>query len=229
MNGREAAAPWTVVVPVKPFAVGKSRLAAWAGAQRAALARSFYLDTLDAIRGAAPVARVVVVTADAEAAALARMRGADVVRDRPLGGLNAAVERGVAYARTPVSGFSGTTSFSDTMPVAVLTADLPALRSAELRRVLVEASRHRRAFLADHTGRGTTLLAAVRGHALRPEFEGPSRRKHGLSGAVEVRTLGVPSVRLDVDTVHDLRRAEELGLGPHTARIARALTQRIGP
>ncbi|MEE4544648.1 2-phospho-L-lactate guanylyltransferase [Streptomyces sp. V4-01] len=200
--------PWTVVLPVKPFAVGKSRLALWAGTRRAALAGAFYADTLDAVLAAATVGLVVVVTDEPLAAARAAASGALPLADRPRSGLNAAALHGASYAR----------ALAPAAPVAVLAADLPALRPAELDRVLTSAARHPRAFLADHTGRGTTVLTAAAGQPLRPAFEGPSQRNHRLGGAQELAGVHAPSVRLDVDTVDDLRLAEQLGLGPHTDR-----------
>jgi 2-phospho-L-lactate guanylyltransferase len=200
---------WTVVLPVKPFAVGKSRLGGWAGPRREALARAFYLDTLTSVLDADDVGRVIVVTDDPHAAAEATARGALTTGDHPRAGLNRAILRGVSYARALVPD----------SPVAALAADLPALRTAELGRVLARARAHDRAFLADHTGRGTTVLTARRGEALRPSFEGPSQHHHRLSGAQEITGLHAPSVRLDVDTVDDLRTAERMGLGRYTAGV----------
>jgi 2-phospho-L-lactate guanylyltransferase len=40
---------------------------------------------------------------------------------------------------------------------------------------------------------------------------------------VELGLGEVPSVRLDVDTMEDLRAALELGVGRHTAEVAAAL------
>ncbi|MEU6423721.1 2-phospho-L-lactate guanylyltransferase [Streptomyces spiralis] len=199
---------WQVVMPVKPFAVAKSRLGGWAGCRRAALARSFFLDTLSVALGTDGVARVIVVTEDPEARADALSMGALAVDDRPRTGLNTAALRGVACARSLDLG----------APVAVLAADLPALRRTELSHVLALARHYPRAFLADHTGHGTTVLTAGRAQALRPAFEGASRHNHRLSGAHEITSSSCPSVRLDVDTADDLRAAERLGVGQHTSR-----------
>lgn len=200
---------WTVVVPVKPFSRGKSRLAPEVAAHRAALARCFYLDTLDAVLGTTAVSKVIVVTGDADAAALALARQAMVEHDDSGRGLNHAVTLGVAAAR----------SLDADSAVAVVTADLPCLRADELGRVLSASHGHGRAFLADHLGMGTTVLTAGSGYELRPAYEGQSRRRHLGDGAVELRLDGVPGARLDVDTVEDLRVAAALGVGPFTARL----------
>jgi 2-phospho-L-lactate guanylyltransferase len=107
--------------------------------------------------------------------------------------------------------------------VAALNADLPALRPAELARVLDAAAQFPRAFLPDAAEIGTTLLAAGPGRELRPAFGVDSRARHRASGAVELGLAGVDSVRQDVDTGADLRTALALGVGPRTAAMAARL------
>jgi 2-phospho-L-lactate guanylyltransferase len=105
-------------------------------------------------------------------------------------------------------------------PVAALNADLPALRPAELFRVLDAAAQFPRAFLADAAAIGTTLLAAAAHQELRPSFGTDSRARHRASGAAELTLGAVDSVRQDVDTGADLRAALALGVGPRTAELA---------
>ncbi|MEU1165943.1 2-phospho-L-lactate guanylyltransferase [Streptomyces sp. NPDC005921] len=200
---------WTVVLPVKPFHQAKSRLAPWPGTARQDFARAFFLDTLEAVLRTTGVAQVLVVTHDREAAAQAHARGATAVSDRPSRGLNEAIRIAVSHAET----------LAPHRPIAVLTADLPALRSTELGDALVSASAHDRTFLADHSGEGTTLLAASRPRWLHPAFEQGSRGRHQLGGALEITDLEAVSVRLDVDTSDDLRLAHRLGVGPHTHAV----------
>ncbi|WP_395365305.1 2-phospho-L-lactate guanylyltransferase [Streptomyces sp. YH02] len=196
---------WTVVLPVKPFPLAKSRLAAWAGDSRTDWARAFFLDTLHSVSRTPEVSRLVVVTADASARALAREHGAECVEEVSPRGLNSAVRAGAARA-----------SVRGARTVAVLTADLPALRPQELSRVLGAAAAHRRAFLTDHTGIGTTVLTARAPTLLMPRFEGASRRRHAASGAVELDVADVPGARLDIDTPDDLVAARDLGLGSYS-------------
>ncbi|MFJ9590909.1 2-phospho-L-lactate guanylyltransferase [Streptomyces acidicola] len=200
---------WTVVLPVKPFHQAKSRLAPWLGTSRQDFARAFFQDTLEAVLRTAGVAQVLVVTHDREAAAQANSRGATAVSDHPSRGLNAAIRIAASHAET----------LAANRPIAVLTADLPALRSTELDDVLVSASAHDRTFLADHNREGTTLLAASRPRWLNPAFERGSRSRHRRGGAFEITDLEAVSVRLDVDTPDDLRLAHRLGVGPHTHAV----------
>jgi len=201
---------WSLVVPLKPLAVAKSRLAEAAGAVRPALALAFALDTVAAALACREVADVTVVTDDPLARAELAGLGAFVVADEPAAGLNAALRYGAGRVRErrPYA------------PVAALNGDLPALRPAELSEVLREAlSAQERAFLGDAAGLGTTLLAAPPHQPLSPAFGGLSRARHLASGAREITLPAVPSVRQDVDTPEDLRTALALGVGPRTAAL----------
>nr|WP_286159781.1 2-phospho-L-lactate guanylyltransferase [Actinospica acidiphila] len=202
------------MVPLKPLPQAKSRLADTADdGLRPGLALAFAQDTVAAALGCTAVRDVVVVTNDALAARELAALGAGTVPDLPRAGLNAALVHGatvVGAARRAAS-------------VAALNADLPALRPAELARVLDAAARFPRSFLADSAGLGTTLLAASRGRELRPQFGVGSRALHRASGAVELTLDAVDSVRQDVDTGRDLRAALALGVGPRTAAAAARL------
>ncbi|MFV0127580.1 2-phospho-L-lactate guanylyltransferase [Streptomyces sp. HMX112] len=200
--------PWSLVVPLKPLVRAKSRLARAAGpGLRPRLALAFAQDTVAAALACPAVRDVAVVTDDPVAALTLGALGARTVPDGPAAGLNAALAHGAGAvrARRPDAA------------VAALNADLPALRPAELSRVLEEAGKYPRAFLPDAAGIGTTLLSAAPGVELRPAFGGASRRRHLLSGAVEILVDGVASVRRDVDTGEDLEAALALGVGPRTA------------
>ncbi|WP_254712160.1 2-phospho-L-lactate guanylyltransferase [Streptomyces sp. TRM64462] len=208
MDTEEKSRRWSLVVPLKPLALAKSRLAgAFPAPQRQRLALAFAQDTVAAALACGAVRDVVVVTDDGAAAVVLRALGARVVPDRPAAGLNAALAYGAETVRARRPG----------APVAALNADLPALRPAELGRVLAVAGRFPRAFLADAADIGTTFLSAAPGIELRPAFGGASRLRHLSSGAVEIRLGGVGSVRRDVDTADDLREALALGVGPCTA------------
>ncbi|NUH39318.1 2-phospho-L-lactate guanylyltransferase [Streptomyces samsunensis] len=209
---------WTVLLPVKPFALGKSRLGSWAGAARRDIARAVFLDTMDAILHTPEVCRLIVVTADPEAHALAAGAGAEGIHKASVGGLNAAARLGAAAAADHGTGVR-------TDPVAVVAADLPALKPRELASVLAEAGRRPRAVLADHRGHGSTILTAQDPSFLLPGFEGASRARHAANGAYEIAHSGVPGARLDIDVPGDLALAAALGLGTHTAAVQANLPQ----
>jgi 2-phospho-L-lactate guanylyltransferase len=199
---------WTLVIPLKDLARAKSRLAAATGGYRSDLALAFAVDTVTAAMGSANVETIVVVTDDPIATSSLAALGAVIVPDGPAAGLNPAIAHGASYARALTPGNA----------VAALFADLPALRTTELDQTLTAAARHPAAFVADAEGTGTTLYAARRETPFTPRFGPGSRQRHLATGATEL-TLGVPSVRRDVDTITDLRAALELGVGPRTAAL----------
>ena len=207
---------WSVVMPVKVLAQAKSRLAGLAGLsgpRRAELALALACDTVTAVLECDAAARVIVVTDDQVAAVTLAALGALVVPDEPRAGLNAALRHGAAHAaaRWPDSG------------TAALSADLPALRPAELGRALRAAGAWPAAFVADAGGDGTTLYTAAPGAAFRPAFGLASRARHAAGGAAELGLDDIPGLRRDVDTPSDLRGAVALGLGPHSAPLAAEL------
>jgi len=217
---------WTVLLPVKVLAHAKSRLAVLAGDRRRELALALASDTVSAVVACPEVARVIVVTSDPVAgprlgalgaiivADVAAKRSAPPSEDGRQDGLNAALLHGAAVAsqRWPGTG------------LAALTADLPALRPADLATALrAAAAAGEAAFMPDAAGVGTTLYAVVPGGEFRPAFGGGSRRRHAAGGAAELTLDGVPGLRQDVDTPDDLRAAVALGAGFRTTAVAAEL------
>ena len=192
---------WTVIIPVKPAAHGKSRLRV-PGVGREHLARAIALDTIEA---ATATARVVVVTDDAQTAAEARRLGALVCAD-PGDGLDAAVAAGAASAGADAHR-------------AALLGDLPALLPAELAAALREAESVSRAAVADADGTGTTLVTAGPGVPWASAFGSGSFARHVALGCVPLTVPDAATLRCDVDTAEQLADAAALGLGPRTAAI----------
>lgn len=209
---------WTVVVPLKPPQVGKSRLrpvdrsAPRGMVTHEAIVLGFARDTLAAVTRAPEVARVLLVcdraTADSVLAGLDHGPAPiEVVLDDPPAGLNAAVLLGETAARAirPADG------------VAALSADLPCLTPAALSAALAQAGNHARAFVPDRPGEGTTMLCAGPGESLRPQFGVGSAAAHAASGAAAL--VADAALRTDVDTVEDLLAALALGVGAATASL----------
>jgi 2-phospho-L-lactate guanylyltransferase len=196
------------VLPVKHAEQAKSRLATPPGIDRAGLARAIALDCLAAARASAAVDRLVVVTSDPVVGAVAGRFCA--VEDDPGTGLLGAVDAGVrrALAERPAG------------PLAVLLADVPALRSHDLAAALNECGRYAAAFVPDLEGTGTVLLAATATARLSPAFGPGSAARHEAGGAVRL-DLDLPSLRRDVDTWDTLGQAITIGVGPATAAVTR--------
>jgi 2-phospho-L-lactate guanylyltransferase len=227
--GLAAGTSWIVLLPLKPLTVAKSRLD---HPDRGSLALAMAMDTVTAALAVEPevVAAVLVVTNDRRARealtgpaepgetppGIDPSAGAGgrllVVPDRPDQGLNAALEDAARTARErwPTCG------------VAAMSADLAALRPAELRDALLAAPAQGRGVVADAAGSGTVLLTAAPSARLRPQFGPGSHAAHVGTGAVDLTTaLGgsVTGLRRDVDTVHDLTAARRLGVGPATLGV----------
>lgn len=190
---------WTVVIPAKALPEAKSRLlpATADPAAHRRLVEAIRADTMSAAGAAAGTARVLVV-ADRPGVPQA------LVQSQP--GLNAALAEAAEYAahRWPADG------------VAALVGDLPALRAETLGAALAAAAHHPRSFVADASGTGTTLLAALPGTPLQPAFGPESAARHAATSTSLDAAAGL---RHDVDTEADLLAAAELGLGPATTAV----------
>jgi 2-phospho-L-lactate guanylyltransferase len=193
--------PWRVVLPVKGTEHAKSRLTVASGISRTALARAMALDAVAAVLACELVGSVLVVTSDRTVAAAAVAEGASVLPD-PGDGLNPAVRRGVA-------GVVGDG------PVAVLLADVPALRPDDLAAALRACEQYDAAFVPDAEGTGTVLLAAAEPALLWPDFGSGSAQRHAQHA--KRLDLDLPRLRRDVDIAESLVEALALGVGPRTA------------
>lgn len=196
---------WTVVIPVKPAAAGKSRLEL-PDLDRTNLARAIALDTIDAVAACTAITRVLVVTSDPETIdAVSTIAGVEVVLDTA-SGLLPAIRLGL---ETVVGGRR-----------AVLLGDVPGLRPTELSHALALAATAGRAFVPDADATGTVLATAGTGLAFEPRFGPESAAAHRAAGFAE---LGLPAdwgLRRDVDTLAHLEQlaAAEL-LGPRTTAL----------
>ncbi len=212
-----AAAPlsWTVVIPVKAPATGKTRLSpALADDARALLAKAFALDTIAAARAAQSVERVIVVGDDPSLADGAEFLAEPDGAER---GLLPAIRHGIAHARSAAP-----------VAVAVLLGDLPALTPRELDDALDAAARHPLAFVRDADGMGTTLATAAPGVDFEPQFGADSAARHAAAGFVELDASAAPGLVRDVDTVDALSTVLHHGVGDHTAEAVAHLADRKG-
>ncbi len=208
-----SATGFCVIVPVKPSARAKSRLAALGEEARRALATALAVDTVTAAASSPAVGAVLVVTDDHVLAARMAEVGAHVMPDGAADDLNESLRQ---------AAFEAQRRWPDLSPVA-LCADLPALDGAELTAALGVAARHRTAFVADVEGVGTTMLAAVSADTFLPRFGPGSRASHVSDGAHEIVEVDVPSLRRDVDTPEDLEAALRLGAGERTRFVVTGL------
>jgi len=202
-GGERPAGGWNVVVPVKGTAQTKSRLVSTFGDYTYEMALAFARDTLCAALRCSAVSSITVVTRDESLAGMLSDLAVAVMQESTGADLNQAIRLAVS-TQSPLG------------RVAVLLADLPSLRAAELEQALDAAARHDSAFLPDIHGGGTTLLTGRRPDLLHARFGRESAAAHAALGAVRLDGTGLATVRCDVDDLADLRRAAELGLGPYT-------------
>jgi 2-phospho-L-lactate/phosphoenolpyruvate guanylyltransferase len=197
-----------LLVPVKRLALAKSRLGD--NPRRAELALAFAADAVSAAVRCPSVATVTVISDDPVAVEQLGRLGALVVADVPDAGLNPALAH--AAASLPADCWIG-----------ALSADLPALRPAELAAAIDEAQSAGApdgGYVPDHRD-GTTLLLRPPGRALDPKFGPASARAHAATGAVALG-VGLAGLRTDVDTPADLEHALRIGVGEHTTGVLAA-------
>lgn len=163
-------------------------------------------DTIDAVARSPEVAVVVVVSDEPQPAGQAEEPNLRWVPDRGDGDLN----RCLTFAVGDLPGHT---------PVAVVVADLPTLQSRELSRLLAAAVQQPFGVVADREGRGTSILVAAEPARLHPHFGPESFTAHRDAGAVNLNQAAGPSLRLDVDTLDDLRTALVHGVGAATTRL----------
>lgn len=186
----------TAVIPVKQLGEAKTRLTAeLPAAERARLALELLDNVLSAVGGASGVTRTLVVTPDADVAALARLRGAEVVHQAQPG-LNLAIRLGHAAVHDP-----------EDIVLAIL-GDLPFLTSADLDRLLRLVEPGVVVLAPDRHRRGTNALAVQRDEPFEPAFGENSLRLHRREAGrlgLAVREYRSRGTGFDVDTADDLQ------------------------
>jgi 2-phospho-L-lactate/phosphoenolpyruvate guanylyltransferase len=198
--------PVYALVPIKPFARAKRRLAAaLTPLQRARLARAMAQRTLRAAAQAHGIDRVYALCADRAAADLARRCGATPLRDDGRHSLSHRI--GAALDALGAAGAA---------TALYVASDLPQVTAAQLD-----------ALVAQHTG-GVSLVAAARDGGTNallcdlprrlPLAFGPGSGARHLSRArhagLAARRIDSAALARDLDTVADLHR--------HAARSPRA-------
>jgi 2-phospho-L-lactate guanylyltransferase len=154
-------------------------------------------DVLATLASAACSDCVVVITPDAQVAALARDRGASVVPEPGAGELNAAVATGIAYATA--RGFE---------QALVLPADVPLATPDEVMRLIQSRGGRPGVTLApSHDGNGTNGLLLGPPGVIAPCY-GPGSYLEHLSQAmarrVDVNVVHLAGLARDIDEPADL-------------------------
>ncbi|ODQ89969.1 2-phospho-L-lactate guanylyltransferase [Mycolicibacterium holsaticum] len=197
-----------LVIAVKRLGAAKTRLApVFSAGTRENVVLAMLVDTITAASAVRAVRAITVVTPDDVAADAARQLGAGVLTDPTPAGHRDPLNNAITVAEAAVRG--------ETPNVVVLQGDLPALQPQELADAIDAGRRHRRSFVGDRHGTGTSALLAF-GVELTPRFGPDSAQRHRNSGAIEL-TGAWPGLRCDIDTPDDLLVARRLGVGAATA------------
>jgi 2-phospho-L-lactate guanylyltransferase len=191
------------IVPVKALGEAKRRLApALAPAQRRRWVLTMLEDVLGLLGHVDSIARILVVTPDADVASVATGRGAVVVREERRGGdLNAAVRLGLAHARSQGADRA-----------LVVPADVPLATHAEMLSVLTSVSAdpaRQVAIVPSEDGEGTNALLLAPPDVLQPEFGEGSFVRHvaqAVALGLDFRVLRLPGLGTDIDQPRDLAR-----------------------
>lgn len=202
-----------VVIPVKPFAQAKSRLApVLSPADRARLSRAFLEHTLDAAQAASSVAQIVLVSRDAEALALARERGLIALSEEGRG-LNRALAQATRWSARQGAG-----------ALLILPTDLPLLEPEDIEALWALALEEPTVVIAPSRRGGGTNALLVRPPGLLTYRFGPrSFGAHCLQARAEGVPLFVvrsPHLALDVDRPEDLAEARLRLSGQALCRLA---------
>jgi 2-phospho-L-lactate guanylyltransferase len=198
---------WHVVLPLKGSPDAKSRLEL-PRPQRLAVVRAMAADTLAAVSAAPGVVATTIVsrTPDLGLPTMTTSVAVDVVVQP---GWAASLNEALTWFCAEVA--------DPSTPLAVVVADLPALRPESVADVLRQALDHPSVLVDDAEGYGTTVLTARTPDLLQPRFGDRSAAAHRRAGAVLLTASR--DARRDIDTMDDLRQGQEIGLGPHTAAL----------
>ena len=192
--------PWTVVIPLKPPSVGKTRLGS-----DSALARAIALDTVEAASQASQVSRLIVVTADEALAGEVGTvvpNGEVIIEPQPEG-IAAAIAIGLAHI------------LEDEQRAALL-GDLPGLLPEDLDIALNLAADVDHGYVRDAEGSGTTMVTARGGIPFVEHFGPGSASAHRVAGFDQLDVPVGSSLQYDIDDAAQLEVLTAHGLGPRT-------------
>jgi 2-phospho-L-lactate/phosphoenolpyruvate guanylyltransferase len=186
----------TVLLPVKDFRTAKQRLAsALDPATRANLARAMLADVLHAVAGSSAVQRVVVFTANSEAAHMAGERGFEVILEQSVNGHSAAVNLMVEQLSTSAT------------QILSIAGDLPKLCPGEIDFVMNNAVEPI-SVLPSRDGTGTNGILFLLPARIQMEYGEGSFSRHMSKAAAaghRAQVLNIPGFAFDIDMPEDLQ------------------------
>lgn len=198
------------IVPVKPFTQAKTRLASvLAPPEREQLSRTFLRHTLEVLTHSQVFYRILVVSRDSAALALAREHGAQTITEAGKADLNVALLRATQFVKA-----------ARAHATLILPVDLPFLTPLEVQDLTAESEHGALVALApDQQETGTNALF-VSPPGLLPHYAfGPqSFTAHvalAQAARARLRICRLPGAALDIDLPEDLAFYQAAHPVPH--------------
>ncbi|MEA4812124.1 MAG: 2-phospho-L-lactate guanylyltransferase [Anaerolineaceae bacterium] len=186
-----------VLVPVKPFKKGKSRLRDCFSRQDLyALNYNLFVQTIRNIKEATCFDEVLVVSRDRHALAVAEGEGVCICTENRPSSLNQAVRQGMEFIEANGAG-----------SVLVLPTDLPRLRPEAIISLKNEIPEQGVLIVPDHCYKGTNALGMSRPGLIQASFGNNSFHQHCLQAQEKDLSLRVYyhyAIMQDLDTKPDL-------------------------
>jgi len=190
-----------IIIPVKPLAIAKTRLASVLSPdQRADLVLAMLCDVLK-VACSLREHNVWVVTSESAAVKLAQQYGAKVITESVVAGYNAAVSTGLSFIDQ---------HYSENRNTAIVPADVPRMTAEDLNRFTVacDSMANKVRLAPAHDGEGTNGVFLSRADLLQPVFGTNSFMRYqeqcrsiDITPDIQVDT----SLAFDIDTVLDLK------------------------
>jgi len=186
------------IVPVKPLQRGKSRLSGVLDQdERTSLNRKLLSHTLETLESIKEIERVLVISRDPAALALAREYGAQTVQEKGTPHLNIALARATVIVKEYT-----------TRGVLIVPADLPMITPEDVRSMLERAVDPPVVVVApDRHRQGTNALLVCPVGFIEYDFGPDSFESHckmAVQAGARLEIVDLPSIALDVDLPEDL-------------------------
>jgi 2-phospho-L-lactate guanylyltransferase len=192
------------IIPVKPLRRGKSRLSGTLTEdERTELNRALLHHTLETLSGLKAVDKVLVVSRDPNALAIAREHGARTVQEDGQPHLNTALQRATVVAQVYA-----------TRGVLILPADLPLVTREDIQTLLDRAAKPPVVVIApDRHRRGTNALLISPAGLIEYDFGENSFQRHcerARHARARLEVVELPSLGLDLDLPEDFELVKSL-------------------
>jgi 2-phospho-L-lactate guanylyltransferase len=194
---------WDVFLPLKQFAIGKSRFRGLANTERISLIKAMASDVIESLLQLAIIDSITIVGEnhlDATANRDPRIRSLPM---SVLAGINADLHQTIGASER----------------IAVILPDLPTITSGELAIALDLADVHEQSFIPDFAGRGTTSYFSTRSKVFNPQFGPNSALAHLRGGAIKLSHPSFVGIMRDCDDFKELEQFPLSALGRSTRSI----------